>query len=155
MRSFATFAIAILTASPLSAQTIKICEPQRGIWETAPPDMGKVAGIFKKHGVDLDITYTQAAGDSIQAVIAQSCMISPSIGLLAAMGAFSKGAPLRIISASSTGFGEAWWYVPASSPIKSFKDADGKSFAFSSQGSSTMIAGYAMFEHYEIGRAHV
>ena len=54
MRSFATFVIAVLTASPLSAQTIKICEPQRGIWETAPPDMGKVAGIFKKHGVDLD-----------------------------------------------------------------------------------------------------
>jgi NitT/TauT family transport system substrate-binding protein len=143
-------AFALVAITPSAAQSIKVCVPQRGIWETSPPDMGKVSGIFKKHGVELDITYTQAAGDSIQAVIAQSCVISPSIGLLATMGAFSKGAPVRIISAVSTGFAEAWWYVTAASPIKSFKDADGKSFAFSSQGSSTMIAGYAMFDHYGV-----
>lgn len=152
MRLIATglAAMAGALSPPAVAQTIKVCAPQRGIWETAPPDIGKTAGIFKKYGVDLDITYTQSAGDTIPAVISQSCVIGPSIGLLATMGAFAKGAPLRIISASSTGFAEAWWYVPAASPIKSFKDADGKSFAFSSQGSSTMIAGYAMFDLYGV-----
>ena len=71
-------ACALIATSPLAAQTIKVCTPQRGIWETSPPDLGKIAGIFKKHGVELDITYTQAAGDTIQAVISQSCVVGPS-----------------------------------------------------------------------------
>lgn len=53
------------------------------------------------------------------------------------MGAFAKGAPLRVIAASVTGAHDLYWYVPAGSPIKTLKDADGKTIAYSTRGSST------------------
>jgi NitT/TauT family transport system substrate-binding protein len=53
------------------------------------------------------------------------------------LSAFSKGAPVRIISAETTGAGDLYWYVKADSPIKTLKDADGKTLAYSTNGSST------------------
>ena len=43
------------------AETLKIASPIRGSWEGAIPELGKQAGIFQKHGLDLDIFYTQEA----------------------------------------------------------------------------------------------
>jgi NitT/TauT family transport system substrate-binding protein len=37
------------------------------------------------------------------------------------------------------GAGELFWYVPAASPIKGFKDLDGKELVFSSPGSTTSL----------------
>jgi len=53
------------------------------------------------------------------------------------LSAYSKGAPVRIIGAETTGAADLFWYVPATSPIKSLKDTDGKTIAFSTKGSST------------------
>jgi len=39
-------------------------------------------------------------------------------------GAFAKGAPVRILLAGATGASDLYWYVPAASPLKSFKDLD-------------------------------
>jgi NitT/TauT family transport system substrate-binding protein len=53
------------------------------------------------------------------------------------MGAFSKGAPTRIIASEATGAGDLFWYVRADSPIRSIKETAGKTVAYSTQGSST------------------
>ena len=68
-------------------------------------------------------------------------MISGSVdigvaGTLAAFGAFQKGAPLRIIAAEATGAAD-FWYVRADSAVKSIKDLDGKTIAYSTNGAST------------------
>ena len=55
------------------------------------------------------------------------------VGTLQTMGAFAKGAPIRAIGATMKGAYE-YWYVPTASPIKSFKDAAGKTVAFSTAG---------------------
>jgi len=47
--------------------------------------------------------------------------------------------PYRIISAEMTGAHELFWWVKADSPIKSLKEADGKTIAFSSPGSSSNL----------------
>jgi NitT/TauT family transport system substrate-binding protein len=47
--------------------------------------------------------------------------------------------PYRIISAEMTGAHELFWWVKGDSPIKSLKDADGKTIAFSSPGSSSNL----------------
>jgi NitT/TauT family transport system substrate-binding protein len=52
------------------------------------------------------------------------------------MGAFAKGAPIRIIGAQATGAAE-FWYVKSGSSIKTLKDAAGKTMAYSTNGSST------------------
>ncbi|MGZ3321195.1 MAG: ABC transporter substrate-binding protein, partial [Xanthobacteraceae bacterium] len=52
----------------LAAETLKIASPIRGSWEGAIPELGKQAGIFQKHGLDLDILYTQGGGETLQVV---------------------------------------------------------------------------------------
>lgn len=100
--------------------------------------MGQEQGFFKKRGLKLDVLYTQGGGESLQAVISGSVDIGISIGTLGALGAYAKGAPIRVIANSMVGPYE-FWYVRADSPIKTFKDAAGKTVAYSTKGSSTYL----------------
>src|SRR5262245_15849683 len=97
----ATAAALVTLAIPhgLSAETLKIASPIRGSWEGAIPELGKQAGIFRKHGLDLDILYTQGGGETLQVVVSGSVDIGLSAGVLGSLGAFGKGAPIRIIGA--------------------------------------------------------
>ena len=97
----------------LAAETLKIASPIRGSWEGAIPELGKQAGIFQKHGLDLDILYTQGGGETLQVVVSGAVDIGLSAGLLGSLGAYGKGAPIRIIGASSTGSREVFWWVVA------------------------------------------
>src|SRR6266851_656097 len=65
-------------------------------------------------------------------------------GFLGALGAFAKGAPVRIIGSTFTGGSQMFWYVPASSPIRSLKDTDGRTVAYSTNGSSSHTAVLAL-----------
>jgi NitT/TauT family transport system substrate-binding protein len=135
--------VAVLAAlaagmQPAHAQdTLKIAVGQRGNWDTSVSELGQRAGIFKKHGLNLEILYTQGGGETQQAVISGSVDIGVAAGIMGALSAFSKGAPVRIISAETTGAGDLFWYVRADSPIKTLKDTDGKTIAYSTNGSST------------------
>jgi NitT/TauT family transport system substrate-binding protein len=66
------------------------------------------------------------------------------------LGAFGKGAPVRILLAGATGASDLYWYVPAASPLKSFKDLDGKSVAYSTNGASTHITVLALIKHFGV-----
>jgi NitT/TauT family transport system substrate-binding protein len=126
-------------AAPVAAQeTLKVAVGQRGLWDTAVSDLGQRAGIFKKHGLTLELLYTQGAGETQQAVIAGSVDVGASVGVMGVLSAFSKGAPVRVIGAEMTGAGDLFWYVKADSPIKSIKEVgEGKTIAYSTVGSST------------------
>jgi hypothetical protein len=71
-------ALAVLAgASAAAAQDLlKLAVPQRGSWDAGLPELGKRSGIFSKHGLDLEILYTQAGPESIQALIAGSVDIA-------------------------------------------------------------------------------
>jgi len=141
-RYLAALSLALLLTVPAgAADLLKIASPQRGSWEGAIPELGKQQGIFHKHGLDLDILYTAGGGETLQAVISGAVDIGLSAGTLGVMGAFAKGAPIRIIGASSTGSRELFWYVLASSPLKSLRDAkEGTTIAYSTTGASTHVA---------------
>lgn len=125
-------------ASGASAQDkLKVGAGQRGNYDTAISEVGQRLGIFKKHGLDVEVLWTQGSGETQQALIANSIDVGISLGTLSVMGAFSKGAPVRVIGAEMTGGADIYWYVKADSPIKSLKDADGKTVAFSTIGAST------------------
>jgi NitT/TauT family transport system substrate-binding protein len=126
------------TTSNASAQdTLRVTVGQRGLWDTSISELGQRAGIFKKHGLTLEILWTQGSGETQQAVIAGSVEIGTGVGIMGALSAYSKGAPVRIIGAEMTGAGDLFWYVKAQSPIKNLADADGKTIAYSTNGSST------------------
>jgi NitT/TauT family transport system substrate-binding protein len=108
-------------------------------WENQPAALGQQAGIFKKHGLVLELLFTQGSGETMQAVIAGSVDIGTGVGTYGAMGAFAKGAPVRAIGNATTGAHDLYWYARADSPIRSIKDAAGKTIAFSTTGSSTNV----------------
>src|SRR5262245_34147209 len=114
----------LAAAQAASAQeTLKLAIGQRGNWDTSVSELGQRAGIFKKHGLELEILYTQGGGETQQAVISGSVDIGVGAGIMGVLGAFSKGAPVRVIGAVVKGGADVFWYVKAQSPIKSLKDA--------------------------------
>ena len=128
----------LISAGTASAQDkLKLAIGQRGNWDTAVSELGQQAGIFKKHGLELEIVYTQGAGETQQAVISGSVDIGVAAGIMGVLSAYSKGAPVRVIGAETTGAADLFWYVKADSPIKTLKDTEGKTIAYSTNGSST------------------
>jgi NitT/TauT family transport system substrate-binding protein len=130
--------------------TLKVAAGQRGNWDTTVAEVGQRAGFFKKHGLLLEILWTQGAGETQQAVISGSVDIGVAPGVMGVLSAFSKGAPVRVIGAETTGASDLYWYVPASSPIKSLKDSEGKTIAYSTNGSSTHGIVTAFMKEYQL-----
>lgn len=131
---------ATLARPAFAADTLKLAIGQRGVWENAAPHLGQQKGFFKEVGLELNILYTQGGGETLQAVISNSVDLGVGVGTAGVFAAFAKGAPIRAIGNAATGADDLYWYVPAASPIKSFKDTAGKTVAFSTAGSSTNLA---------------
>ena len=128
-----------LASQPAAAEDqLKVAMGQINNWENQSPTLGQDAGIFKKHGLVLEVVGTQGAGETIQAVISGSADIGGGVGVAGAMRAFSKGAPIRILAPMFTGTGDLYWYVRTDSKIKSLKDATpDTTIAYSTSGSSS------------------
>jgi ABC-type nitrate/sulfonate/bicarbonate transport system substrate-binding protein len=156
MRRLGCLALAFLlimswARSPACAEdTLKLAVGAPGNWDTCIPEVGQRAGIFKKHGLTLELLYTQGGGETMQAVISGSVDIGIAAGTAAVMGAFAKGAPVRILAAGTTGTGDLYWYVPADSPIQSFKDLDGRTAGYSTTGASTHTTLLALIKHFGV-----
>jgi NitT/TauT family transport system substrate-binding protein len=125
------------TTSASAADKLKIAVGQCGNWDSSPVELGVRTGVFAKHDLEIEALCTQGTGETQQAVIAASTDIGIGVGTLGAMGAFAKGAPIRIISGSATGNAD-FWIVKADSPLKSIADSTPTTtIAYSSNGAST------------------
>ena len=142
--------IAAMSQAARSQQTLKVAIPQRGAWDAGIADLGVRGGIFKKHGLDLEILYVQAGPESIQAVIGGSMDIATAAGVSAAVSTFAKGAPIRVIGSEMIGSPDLYWYVPANSPIKKIEDFNGKTVAYSLTGSSSHAGLLALIAQYKL-----
>lgn len=146
-------ALAILAGSLAAAtaqDSFKVAVPQRGVWDAAVPELGMRGGIFQKHGINLEILYTQAGPESIQALIGGSVDLATAAGVSAAFGTFAKGAPIRIVSNEIVGSPDLYWYVPANSPVRKVEDFNGKTVAYSLQGSSSHAGLLALVAQYKL-----
>jgi NitT/TauT family transport system substrate-binding protein len=141
--------LAAAFAGPARADdTIKMTIGQRGNWDTAITELGSKAGIFKKHGLTLEMIYTSGSGETLQPVISGSVDFGLAVGTLGAMAAYSKGAPVRIIGAQATGAADYWY---AKNPaIKTLQDIGDKTIAFSSNGSSTQSVVRAFISEFKL-----
>lgn len=146
--------VALLAALAVRAaraeDTLRVAAGQRGNWDTTIAEIGQRGGIFKKNDLSLEILYAQGAGETQQAVISGSVDIGIAPGVMGVLSAFSKGAPLRVIGAETTGASDLFWYVPSSSPIKSLKDTEGKTIAYSTRGSPTHAIVTAFMKQYDL-----
>ena len=144
--------LAFSAASALADDTLKVAVGQRGSWDTSVSELGQKAGIFKKHGLDLDLLFTQGAGETQQATISGSVDIGIGGGIMGVLGAFDKGAPIRVIGTEINSAGD-YWYVAANSRIKTIRDADGATLAYSTNGSSTQSIVLAIIKEHGLSAA--
>ncbi len=143
----ATLALLGSTANAATEDQLKIVVDQRGPWDLAPPELGQQAGIFKKHGITLDLTYSEAAKE---AVVAHNADIGVGIDVMEAIRAYAtKGAPVRIIGTNMTG-SVNYWYVAASSPINTVKNIAGRTIAYSKGGESSQYDVFDLLDQYGV-----
>jgi NitT/TauT family transport system substrate-binding protein len=139
--------VATLAAGTISTQSLaqtpdklKVAISQRGFWDSSFLEFAQKEGFLKEANLDVEFFYTEGGGQTLQVVTSGSVDVAMSNGFLGTIGAFSKGAPIKVISAQMTGAHELFWYVKADSKIRSLKDAsDSNTIAFSAPGSSSNL----------------
>src|SRR5436190_12657771 len=141
--------LAALTHPAVAADTLKLAIGQRGLWDASFAEIGTQFGIFAKHGLELQVFYTSGGGETQQAVISGSADIGVSPGTLGVLGAYAKGAPVRIIAGEATGTAE-YYFVRAESPVqKDFKGVRPEmTLAYSTNGSGTHITALRFMKDY-------
>jgi NitT/TauT family transport system substrate-binding protein len=152
IRTFGFVAVALLALTlPASAEDLlKLAIAQRGAWNSAVPELGQLAGIFKKHGIVLELAYAEGDDDIEQQVVSGSADVGVGVGIMGVLSAFaSKGAPVRIIGANMTGSAN-YWYVLATSPIKTVKDIGGRTIAYSKNGASSQYDVFDFMDRYRV-----
>jgi NitT/TauT family transport system substrate-binding protein len=141
------FALAASVATTVAARaddSVTLAVGQKGQWDTAITQIGIDQGFFKKEHLDLKLSYTAGGSDTIQAVATGSADFGLAVGTTAAIAAFAKGAPVRIVSSQMKGAGDIFYYVKAESPIKTVLDANGKTWGFSRPGSSSFTVAHVL-----------
>src|SRR5216684_6467054 len=137
-------AIAVLAAAmsgPASADDlVRLAIGQRGLWDSSIAEIGQAAGIFRRNRLELQVVYTSGGGETQQAVISGSVDIGVAAGTLGVLGAYTKGAPVRIIAGEATGTAE-YYFVRADSRVgKDFAAVTpNMTLAYSTAGSGTHI----------------
>lgn len=143
-------AMAMLTAPGWAQDKVRAAIGQRGLWDTHFIPAGVEAGIFKKEGIEVEMTWTRGGAETLQAIITDSADVAIANGILGVIGAASKGAPVKIVSAQMTGAPDLFWYVKADSAVKSMKDLNGRTMGYSRPGSSTHLVALALAEHFAV-----
>jgi NitT/TauT family transport system substrate-binding protein len=137
--------VACAVQAPAAAQDkVRAGVGQRGNLDTMVIAYGVDAGFFKKENIDVEITWTRGGAETLQALITGSTDLDVANGILGVIGAWSKGAPVRIVSAQFTGASDLYWYAKAESPVKSMKDMDGRTLGYSRPGSSTNLVAMSL-----------
>src|SRR5262245_46699283 len=142
--------VAIAQAAPARADDLlRLAIGQRGLWDSAIAELGQAAGLFKKHGLELQVVYTAGGGETQQAVISGSVDIGVAAGALGVLGIYAKGGPVRIIAGEATGTAE-YYFVKADSPVqKDFKGVTpAMTLAYSTNGSGTHITALRFMKEY-------
>src|SRR5258706_14554829 len=96
--------VAVLAAAmpqASAADLLKLAAAQRGAWESAPPELGQSAGIFAKHGIDLDGVYTRD-GEVDPSVTSVGSDVGGCVGSREVLRAYAKATTLRVSGANVT-----------------------------------------------------
>lgn len=136
-----------ITSVAQAADKVRVAVAHKGLWDTGVSMIiADRKGFFAKEGLEVDLRYMRSAPEIIQTMIVGENDVAIGIGILAVLGAYSKGAPIRIISAEMTG-SEYYWYAKASSPINSLKDLKGRTLGHNAPGSAAHLAALALKQH--------
>lgn len=144
---------ALLPRPAFALDAVKVAVGQRGAWDTSVCAFGNRLGFFKDAGMALELLFTDGGAETQQAVISGGVDVGVGAGTLALLGAAARNAPLRVISSNFRGVEDLFWYAKAGAGIASFKDAGGKTVAWSTTGSSTNLVALRMLKQVGVTTA--
>jgi len=129
-------AVLALAVPAAQAQTkVRVGQPQAGTFQFVPLQVGIETGIFRKHGIDVEVSSFSGGPRVQQAIAADSIDIGIGSGPELALAA--KGAPEIAVAA----FADAPYSVVLAtlkdSPIRTAADLKGRTISISSKGSLT------------------
>ena len=129
-------AAVLLLANAADAQTtLRVGKAQANQFAFIPADIGVSTGIFKKHGIDLDISAFAGDAKMVQALTAGSLDIA--LGGSPSFAAIVKGAPMRAVAAFSGAPNIIMLVVLKDGPLKTAADLKGRTVSVSGVGSLT------------------
>jgi NitT/TauT family transport system substrate-binding protein len=132
----AAFALGVATGASAQAQTkVRVGQPQAGTFQFVPLQVGADAGIFAKHGIDLEVI-SFGGGPRVQQAIAADS-IDIGIGSGPELAFVAKGAPEIAVAAMADAPYSVVLAVPKDSGVKSAEDLKGRTISISSKGSLT------------------
>jgi NitT/TauT family transport system substrate-binding protein len=135
-----TIAIATLVAlapfhDAAAQTTLRLGKAQANQFAFLPADIGVEAGIFKRHGIDLDISAFAGDAKMVQGLTAGS--IDVALGGSPSFSAIVKGAPMKAVAVFSGAPNIIMLTVLEDSPLKSPSDLKGHTVSVSGIGSLT------------------
>src|ERR1700748_1920651 len=136
MRRFLTLlAAALIAATTASAETLRVGKAGREAFSFVPIDIGVRTGIFKKHGLDIEIANFGGDAKLLQALTADG--IDIALGGGPTIAAVQKGVPMLGIAAIAAAPGTIMMVVLKDGPVKTEDDLKGRTVSVSTAGSLT------------------
>lgn len=121
------------------ASEVRIAFSNPTLFSTGLPYyVAKDQGFYKDEGLDVTATFTGGGAETVQAVVSGSADIGTETSSPAAVGAFVSGAPIKIVSASTTGLDIVYFTTPKTGLTKT-ADLAGKRVGYSATGGSSHI----------------
>ncbi len=149
-RFLIAISLVVFALPAISQDKVRAAIGQRGLFDTHFIPAGVEQGIFKKNNIEVEMTWTRGGAETLQAIITDSADVAIANGILGVIGAASKGAPVKIVSAQMTGAPDLFWYVRADSAVKAMKDLEGRTMGYSRPGSSTHLVAQALADHFKV-----
>jgi NitT/TauT family transport system substrate-binding protein len=118
-----------------AAETVRVAVPDRGAWNTSYTELGLQQGFFQEQGLDLQIIYAADEAALENALISGSADIAVAAGFHNILAAWTKGAPVRVISPQATGAPDIFWFAKIAGPVARMQDLHGQAVSFSTPGS--------------------
>jgi len=128
-------AIASALGSAQAATVVRVGQPQAGTFQFVPLQVGIEAGIFKQHGIDVQVVDFGGGPRVQQALTADS--IDIAIGSGPELALEVKGAPEIAVAAMADAPYSVLLAVLKDSAVKTAEDLKGKTVSVSSKGSLT------------------
>src|SRR5712671_4857204 len=128
--------LAMAVAPAAQAQSkVRVGQPQAGTFQFVPLQVGIETGIFRKHGIEVEVSSFGGGPRVQQAIAADSIDIGMGSGPELALVA--KGAPEIGVAAMADAPYSVLLAVRSDSTIKTAADLKGKTVSISSRGSLT------------------
>jgi NitT/TauT family transport system substrate-binding protein len=131
----ATAIVCTLAHPSLAQMKVRVGQPQAGTFQFVPLQVASEAGVFKRHGIDVDVV-SFGGGPRVQQALAAGS-IDVGIGSGPELAFVAKGAPEIAVAAIANAPYSVVLAVLRDSPIKTAEDLKGKTISISSKGSLT------------------